>query len=533
MGANSLRPAEESEPESYSDKTEQTDVTPSSQSCIDVVEELKSARPSGEPLMSNVAPELNPDLSQFLFKQDNERYSNPDEATDPESWRLGDMRPGIYGQRSGMLDSHESDTADDASLVAKPDYFEDMKEVFGGSKYFDIVRNHNQVLSTPGDATWTQLMDGHGDEHGDGHSHGYDERQLQAATAAIQEKPDTPTTLLNFDSHSDMWLGAVAEGDENIAQWVNGVLRENPNVDEIYWVIPKDFQQNDQWREAYFEQSGVSDPSTGDRVFVHTQPDSTLYFNKETAELSGKKPEDYSEEKYRTVEFHKRTLDELPDLEGKRTALSIDLDFFDNRGFDTAYDASVDFKGEDGFRELVGTLKDRNIRPDYTTISASPEYVRTEHMRDLLRFSSLVSESIDGATDGIVVPAENIINGGRPHDGMRVDRVGIPAMELTHELFEIDARTKSPNDAIDLRRQSDELDAALEATAKVYQTANREESMKALQALDAMDGNANGIVEFEAMEALLQRVCRVTEEPMRLVKNPGVPRTESADAEEE
>jgi hypothetical protein len=138
-------------------KFEQTTIAPSSGACIDVVEELKAARPSGNPLLELVTPGKDPDLTRYLFKQPNESDASGDAATNPESLEIGDMRPGLYGQRSL---SDRTDKKDGEAVLGKPAYFKDMKEVFGRSEYFDLVRNHNQVMSTPGSRSIFSLMKG-------------------------------------------------------------------------------------------------------------------------------------------------------------------------------------------------------------------------------------------------------------------------------------------------------------------------------------------------------------------------------------
>jgi hypothetical protein len=502
MGATPIETGEPEKP--ITDKDEQTHVHPSNQSCIDVVAELKAAQPTGKPLMSIVAPGQDADLSHILFKQENEHGGDPNAPVEDGYYGLGDMRPGIYGQRS-QWQAERQDTTEEASFAPKPDYFDDMKEVFGNSKYFDMVRNHNQVLSTAEHRTMTDVMDG------------VNAAQLQSATEAIQEKPNEPTTLLNFDSHSDMWMGPVRDGKESIAQWVNAVLKQNPNVNEVYWVIPKDFKEDAKLKAAYFDHTGAT--PNGDRVFVHAEPDVKLYLNNDNGELSPTKPDDYSDSKYRTIDLHKRTLEDLPDFKGKRTAVSIDLDFFDNRGYDTAYGAAVKFAGDEGFRSLVETMKEKGLRPEYTTVSASPEYVRSEHVRDLMRFGSLVSDSMTAEMDAVVVPAQNEVYGTFPHSGIQVDRKGVPALELTHELFKSDAETTKPDDALDIQVQSDELNAAFKTAKAIYHTNSDQESMQVLTKLDAMDGNQNGVLEFEAIEGLVVRVCKDGADE-RLVKNP-------------
>ncbi len=498
------------------DKTLQTDIEPSPQACFDVLGALKDGRNIS--LMSLVDPKLNPDLSRYLLKQPNETAGvNDDDPTRPESMTIGEMRPGIYGQRENRTADRVKD-GPQTDMMALPAYFKDMQEVFGRSNYFDLVRNHNQVISTPDGKTIAELGGNPTDRPEHDHDHSADSETVEAARQAIQQKPNEPTILFNFDSHSDMWTGPVKQGQESIAQWVNAVLKTNPNVNEVYWVLPQDFKDNKEIRDFYFEHKG--EMPDYDTVFVTAPPDMTLYLDKGSGALLTKKPDNYSEEAYRTIQFHKRTLDELPDFAGKRTAVSIDLDFFDNRGYDTTMEAAVNYKGDEGFQKFVQTLKDRNIRPDFTTVSASPEYVRSEHARELLRFSSLVAEATAAKMDAVAVPAENQVYSVKPHDAIQANRADNQGLQLLYELFKTDSRSNTPNDSIDLNVDSPKLKAALEATRRVYGAENDEVAKQILQRLDKMDGNENGVVEFEAIEALLLRVCSQGRPEQRLKKDP-------------
>lgn len=490
------------------DKTPQTEIGPSREACDAMVEALKNGSPNGDPLMSLLGKELESDVSRYLLKQPNEGevIGGPDAAMHPNTFGVGEMRPGLYGQRTSTLEAERLRRSDASGteMLDKPAYFNDMQTVFGNSRYFDLVRNHNQVLSTAGNRTLDELV-------------ARNEREsLNATTAAIQEKPNEPTVLFNFDSHSDMWAGEVGKGQESIAQWVNGVLRDNPNVNEVYWVLPQDFKDNPELRKHYFDDKCAHH----DHVFVYADTDMTLYLDKANGSLLMKKPSDFSEDKYRQIEFHKRTLDDLPDFQGRRTAVSIDLDFFDNRGYDTAFGGAVSYGGDEGFAKFVQTLKDKNVRPEFTTVSASPEYVRDEHMRELLRFSTMVAEASDAKMDEVAVPKENQVYGMVAHDGRQVDRRGNKALELFDELFKLDAQTKTPTDSLDLNVSGVKLDNAVAATKRIYGVQSDEEARNILQKLDAKDGNANGVLEFEAMESLLIRVCRVNPEKKPLIKDP-------------
>jgi hypothetical protein len=254
-------------------------------------------------------------------------------------------------------------------------------------------------------------------------------------------------------------------------------------------------------------------------VLVHHKPNLDLYLNREAGTILTEKPKDFSEDKYRTIKFHKVTLDELPNMKGRRVAASIDLDYFDNRGYDTSYDASTQYQGEAGFEKFVKALKDKEIKPVHTTVSASPEYVRSEHARDLLRFSSLVSDATIPKLDAVAVPRQDKVYGGEgPHTGIQVNREGSKGLTLFNELFKNDSRTRRPDDRLDIGRESQELLAAIDATKKIYGVDDAG-AKDVLKRFDKMDGIEDNIVQFESIEMLLNRVCKVGPEP-ELRKDP-------------
>lgn len=491
--------ARQEDPASLSDKTPQTEITASPQACVDVIQLLRE----GRALLPGVNPSLNPDLSTYLFKQPNEGETLDDLPTRLDTTELGAMRPGLYGQRGNRTSDRTADTAG-TEMLERPAYFSTLQDVFGNSRYFDLVRNHNQVISTEGGGTIAQLSAPVPAPGGE---------TIEAARRAIQEDPNAPTVLLNFDSHSDMYAGSARPNEESIAQWVNSVIATNPNVNEVYWVLPQDFRDNPEYNAEYINHQGPQDSQ--DRVFVQSPRDVTLYFNPADRSLSTTRPADYSPEKYRQIELHKRTIDELPNFQGQRTAVSIDLDYFDNRGYDTSYGAEVNYRGEEGFARFADGLRDANIRPVFTTVSASPEYVREGHMRDLLGFSTLVAEASAAATDAVIVPGQNHAYAGQynRNSGIQVDRRGNPDLELLYGLFQVDSRSATPNDSIDLNLDNAETRAALDATRRTFGLSSNEEARTQLRRMDRADGNENGIIEFEAIESLIVRVCQAAPQP--------------------
>jgi len=488
---------------------DQGDVPHSEQACTTLVDELKADTLSGRPLLSLIQPGAETDLSKYGFKQPNEFLrtgDDPNQVTPVDSLRIGDMRRGVYGQRPDG--SPEISTPEQSKLIERPEYFKDMQDVFGNSRYYDLVRNHNAVISAP---------EGH--QAGD-HIHLPSEGAVDDLTDAVSGKSKESTTLINFDAHSDLWVNdpnQKVDGQESIAQWVNAVLKKNPNIDEVYWVLPDDFKTNPALKDKYFDHKGPI-PSY-DNVLVHHARDLDLYLDKESGKIfTGEKPKDYSEDKYRTVKFHKRTLDELPNMEGKRVAASIDLDYFDNRGYDTSFDGQAEYRGEAGFDRFVKTLKEKGIKPIHTTMSASPEYVRSEHARDLLRFAANVSDSTIPKLDSVAVPREDNVYASHGHTGIQVNRDGSKGLTLIDGLFKNDARTVRPDDRIDLSQDSDELRAGIEATRRIYGV-DEKGARDVLARLDRMDGKEDNVVQFESIEMLLNRVCRSSHEDL-LRKDP-------------
>ena len=49
-----------------------------------------------------------------------------------------------------------------------------------------------------------------------------------------------PEILVNFDTHSDIYLNypVIAEGSAGVENWINELIAKNPELKEIYWVMP-------------------------------------------------------------------------------------------------------------------------------------------------------------------------------------------------------------------------------------------------------------------------------------------------------
>lgn len=492
------------------DEVLQSLIPQSGKHCSTVLDHLNKL--SGKPLLLSIAPELDPDLRKYHLKQPNEDEGafyggGPHAKTDPGSMDLGAMRPGVYGQRTERAEDRKPEDAE--SLKERPAYFETAKEIFAGSAYFDLVRNHNAVLSHPKDRGLGQLLKRIGEQT---------KQEIGIVSKSLAGKDAANAVLINFDAHSDVFTSPVTKGGESIAQWVNGMLRENPNIKEFIWVLPDNFKSDPHLRQHYFEHKGYV--PRDDSVLVHDPPEGVLYLSKETGALiANDKPHDYSESKYRAIPYKKVTIDELPNLKNRNVVASIDLDYFDNRGYDTSYSGSTEWKADAGFAKFLDALKSKDIKPIVTTVSASPEYVRKEHMRDLLRFATHVSEASNGKMDEVVVPKQHGVYFDTPHQGAQVDR-NTPSLKVLFDMFKIDAETKAPTDSIDLGKAGEKRERAIEAVRKQFKV-EQDKALQILDKLDAADGNKNGVIEFERIESLLLRVCKKTDQEM-LIKDPMV-----------
>lgn len=484
----------------------QSSIPQSAKQCTTVLSHLNGL--SGKPLLSILDPKLDPDLSKYHFKQENEyrgARDGKDAKTDVQSMTVGAMRPGVYGQRVEKPEDLKPQDAE--SMLERPAYFETAREIFSNSEYFDLVRNHNSVLSHPKDRGLGQFINRLKQQ---------DKKDVDKVSKALAGKDAANAVLINFDAHSDVFTTPIAKGGESIAQWVNGMLRENPNISEFIWVVPDNFKSDPNLRQHYFEHKGPI-PSN-DSVLVHDPPEGVFYLDKDSGALIATgKPEDYSESKYRTINYKKMTIDELPNLKGRNVVASIDLDYFDNRGYDTSYKAKASWQGEAGFVKFLDTLKSKDIKPIVTTVSASPEYVSKEHSRDLLRFAAHVSEASKSKMDEVVVPKQDAVYKSHLHQGAQVDR-STASLKLLFDMFKIDAETKSPTDSIDLGKEGEKRERTIEAVKKHFRV-EKDKALQILGKLDTADGNGNGVIEFEKIESLLLRVCKKTDAEM-LVKDP-------------
>ena len=222
-------------------------------------------------------------------------------------------------------------------------------------------------------------------------------------------KIKVPSTLINFDTHSDILLNAkvLSIKESSVATWINNALAKYPQINEVYWVMPTElatdiglqglfasndlnyldtpqtffgnstnakisffhFVSNPLTKKAY-EQELLIDPATG-MINENTTDDELI------KKLFGK-----DKSKLRKVKLITCTEKTLPDLKDKDILLSIDADYTSNSGFDTVDDFRF-IKNSAGinatFYSIFETLKNKNAQPRIITLSLSPQYLPERH----------------------------------------------------------------------------------------------------------------------------------------------------------
>jgi len=203
---------------------------------------------------------------------------------------------------------------------------------------------------------------------------------IDAHRVAVKEKliDSKPMTVLHFDTHSDMYREASAMGSP--ADYLNKLAQDN-SVNDIYWVIPDEINEtkDKKVRAAFFEKI-PGDESQKLVMFGNTSGDSVLYIKKndsrKNAGFTNVEPKDYKKnpEAYRTVNFHRVTMDQLPSFKDKENMfVDIDADYFSNNGDDTIASTKVKFDPKQ-LEKFAKVLDEKGVKAKLTTMALSPAY---------------------------------------------------------------------------------------------------------------------------------------------------------------
>jgi len=252
-----------------------------------------------------------------------------------------------------------------------------IKKITSKTKVFDYNINHNQALDV---MEYSKLQD-----------------------------VKTPKILINFDTHSDIYINMSGRNKmASIADWVNELLAKNPEIDTVYWVIPKEAALDVKYRFEFAE----AKPANYRGVYPlcgNTNLKVPLYrffflpltikpfiqefmLNPNDLYMIEVDRKSNAKEKFFSSKFVKVVTcceNNLPDFKNKDIFLSIDGDYFANSGYDTNHGLKFD-KTKEGieksFKSILKTLLKKNIRPEIISLTLSPIYLPMEFQQMVLEF---------------------------------------------------------------------------------------------------------------------------------------------------
>lgn len=209
-----------------------------------------------------------------------------------------------------------------------------------------------------------------------------------------------PETIINFDTHSDIFLNMEinASYGAHIYDWINEYFAKNPEVKELYWVMPEKEVKNKLLSEIFVEKdmenefgilygNSLKSPQSINPDVDKTPLTQYFLINTKNSIMKEFIPE--HDEKlltaknspYRKVKVITCTKKTLPDFKDKQVFLSIDFDYISNSGFDTIEDfknnrTALGIKIE--INKMLKTIVRKNICPQIISLTLSPYYVPKE-----------------------------------------------------------------------------------------------------------------------------------------------------------
>jgi hypothetical protein len=238
----------------------------------------------------------------------------------------------------------------------------------------------------------------------------------------------SPKVLITFDTHSDIfWNSAIIEkNDAQIYNWVNVFLAQNPDVNEVYWVMPEEVGSNQVMMYTFWEnkeQSLVSAvPMYGncnkkfDLIrWLFVPVSKAMYVQDMRLEPVAAVMNEYvpnhkfnkllfsKEKTYRKIKVITCTAKSLPDFTNKKVFLSIDADYISNSGYDTLNDLKflkTSKQMDKSLNNLVETINKKNIRPEIISFSMSPQYLPKNQYSKVRKFFENI-EKFSGKKDAL------------------------------------------------------------------------------------------------------------------------------------
>lgn len=285
--------------------------------------------------------------------------------------------------------------------------------------YFEFLKTYDFASEITKITPKTKLIDYNTDHN----------QALDVAQYAKNKGLKIPKILINFDTHSDIVMNfpVVSWGESSIENWINEYIAKYPDVNEIYWVMPKEEAQNFRIQislaQPRLEDFELGAPLAGnciDKNFpvtkfifkpLYKEPFiQTFLMDPETGKMN-----EFIEDqeitkqlfdpniKYKKVKIITCTEETLPDFKNKDVFLSIDADYISNSGFDTDEGWANNRNNPEMNRALfkmLQTINNKNIRPEIISLSLSPQYLPKEDHKFMTKFFKYFINSA-GKTDEI------------------------------------------------------------------------------------------------------------------------------------
>lgn len=231
---------------------------------------------------------------------------------------------------------------------------------------------------------------------------------LDVIDYAKTQKVKLPKTIINFDTHSDMYVYKTINPKygAHVYDWLNEYFAANPNAEELYWVMPleeatdKDMQV--EFTAGYDDelidivQGNIIKDEKLVNPNVHQIPyiqyfvlDTKTSYMKEVQNKKEALKFIHKNPQYKTIKIITCTEKTLPDFKNKNVVLSIDSDYISNSGYDTTIGFSNNKNEQEikiAISKLLSTIKNKNIRPEIISLTLSPKYVPEEDEEQMYKF---------------------------------------------------------------------------------------------------------------------------------------------------
>lgn len=229
-----------------------------------------------------------------------------------------------------------------------------------------------------------------------------------------------PDTIINFDTHSDMFVYKKinSKSGAQIWDWLNEFFAKNKNANTLYWVMPEEEAKDErmQWNFTDYDEPGIMSAMDGNskkkaidvNPNVHQIP-YVQYFWLDTKSgwmeeiISNKDEDQLKNPRYKKIQIVTCTEKTLPNFKGKNVILSLDMDYISNSGFDTIEDWRNDRESKEieiALSKMLSTIRCKNIRPEIITLTLSPQYVPKNDHEQIENFAKFFLK-YSGKKDGL------------------------------------------------------------------------------------------------------------------------------------